>query len=134
MRQDQYEKLQALEEQLADVFIAEAEPAKWPGAAIEPANMDAQTRGDRYWCKKNAVATLSLIQRVGVLIGSVQASGAGTTPAAEGDEAESLDADIKAAEKEAAKLMRELQSGTTGAAKSEAKRKFDKKAHGRAAG
>jgi hypothetical protein len=80
MRQDQYEKLQQLEEQLTDAFLGEAEPAKWPGAGVDPGAMDQKTRGDRYWCKKNAVATISLVQRVGTLIGQVQLRGAGTTP------------------------------------------------------
>jgi hypothetical protein len=80
MRQDQYERLQQLEEKLTDVFIGEAEPEKWPGAGLDAGAMDQKTRGDRYWVKKNAVATLSLMQRVGTLIGVVQLRGAGTTP------------------------------------------------------
>jgi hypothetical protein len=79
MRQDQYERLQALEEKLADVFIGEAEPEKWPGHGLDPGVMDQKTRGDRYWVKKNAVATLSLMQRVAVTLGQVQLRG-GTTP------------------------------------------------------
>lgn len=93
--------------------------------------MDQQTRGDRYWCKKNAVATLSLMQRVGAMIGQVQDRGAGTTPPAggdeEGDALDHLDAEVKAAEKEAAKLMSELQRGNGKAA-------FDKRVHGRSTG
>ena len=72
MRQDQYEKLQALSERLTDVFLNEAEPEKWPGHNIEPGVMDQQTRGDRYWCKKNAVATLTLIGRVAGLTDLIQ--------------------------------------------------------------
>jgi hypothetical protein len=130
MRQDQYEKLQQLEEQLTDAFIGEAVPEKWPGAGMDPGAMDQKTRGDRYWCKKNAVATLSLVQRVGTLIGVVQLRGAGTTPpAAEGAEGQPdhLDDEIASAEKEAKQLMRELQSGVGKAA-------FDKRVHGRAPG
>lgn len=129
MRQDQYEKLQQLEEQLTDAFIVEAAPEKWPGHGVEPGTMDQQTRGDRYWCKKNAVATLSLVQRVGTLIGQVQLRSAGATPPEEGEgqQQDHLDADIAAAEKEAARLMRELQTGAGKAA-------FDKRVHGRAAG
>lgn len=130
MRQDQYEKLQGLEEKLTAVFLDEVEPKKWPGHGIEPRAMDQQTRGDRYWCKRNAVATLSLIQRVGALVGQVQLRGAGTTPPAEtgeGEEVDHLDAEVKAAEKEAARLMRELQGGAKG--------KFTtRKVHGRASG
>lgn len=131
MRQDQYEKLQAIEEKLVDVLVKEAEPEKWPGHGLDPGAMDQQTRGDRYWCKKNAVATLSLVQRVGVLIGQVQQHGAGTSPPdGEGEDGEAkdhLDDEVKAAEKEAAKLLATLQSGAGKAA-------FDRKVHGRSAG
>jgi len=113
MRQDQYERLVKLEEELADVFIFEAETKNWSGAGLMPNAMDQQTRGDRYWCKRNAVATLSLMQRVASLVGAVQQRGTGTTPAPdEPDEHESnLDAEVRDAEKEAARLMRDLQRG-----------------------
>lgn len=130
MRQDQYERLQALEEKLTDVLIGEAEPEKWPGHGLDPGAMDQKTRGDRYWCKKNAVATISLVQRVGTLIGQIQLRGAGTTPpeaGEEGGQADHMDEDIKAAEKEAAQLLKELQSGA-------GKKNFDRKVHGRTPG
>lgn len=127
MRQDQFEKLQALEERLTDIFLGEAEPDKWPGHGIEPRNMDAKTRGDRYWVKKNAVATLSLIQRVGSMVNrSLPREGEGAPPATpDGDEPQEealLDSEIHEAEKEAARLMRQLQGAGKAA--------FDKKTHG----
>lgn len=132
MRQDQYEKLQDLGERLTDVFLAEAEPAEWPGAGLKPGQMDQQTRGDRYWCKKNAAATLSLVQRVAGLVHTIQLAG-GTDPAgADGseagvaDEAAQLDTEIASAEKEAAKLLDELQRRTAKAA-------FDTRTHGKPA-
>lgn len=136
MRQDQYERLQALSEKLTDVLLHEAEPEKWPGHGLDPGAMDQKTRGDRYWCKKNAVATISLAQRVGALIGQVQVAGAGTTPPdapADGEDGgagaarDHLDAEVQAAEQEAARLLKELQSGAGKAA-------FDQRVHGRSAG
>lgn len=126
MRQDQFERLQELEEKLMDVFLGEADPVKWPGHGIEPAAMDQQTRGDRYWVKKNAVATLSMAQRVMGVIGQVQLAGAGTTPPADGEgaPADHLDDDVAAAEKEATRLLAELQNGKGKAA-------FDRRVHGR---
>jgi hypothetical protein len=130
MRQDQFERLQELEEKLTDAFLGEAAPDKWPGAGMDPGAMDQQTPGDRNWCKKNAVATISLVQRVGTLIGQVQLRGAGTTPP-EGEEAaaqqDHLDDEVKSAEKEAAKLFRELQTGA-------GKPAFDRRVHGTKAG
>jgi hypothetical protein len=126
MRQDQYERLQALEEKLLDSFLEEAEPAEWPGHGIKIAAMDAATRGDRYWCKKNAAATGMLATRVVAMIGATQAFGAGTTPPASDDahdHEQQLDAEIASAEREAAKLLDELQRGGK-------KRAFDRKVHG----
>lgn len=121
-----------MQEKLTDVVLAEADPDKWPGQGIEPGAMDQQTRGDRYWCKKNAVATISLLGRVQSLVGSVHASGLGTTPTPpadpEGDAPAGnpdLDAEVAAAEKEAKRLLSEIQNGTAKAA-------FDQRVHGRA--
>jgi len=120
MRQDQYEKLQALTEKLTDAFIGEADPDKWPGHGIEPRQMDQQTRGDRYWCKKNAAATLTVIMKTTSLIGVIQQrSAAGGNTGAEVNEQEqeedSLDAEVRAAEKEAEKLLKKIHSQTAAA-------------------
>mgnify|MGYP000950877475 CR=1 FL=1 len=125
MRQDQYEKLQALSERLTDTFLEEGDPDRWPGHGIEVAAMDKQTRGDRYWCKKNAVATLSLIDRVGRLTGDIQAaSAAGTGSANVVDDEGGLDADILQAEKEAAKLLDQM-------TRAAAKKNFDQRVRGK---
>ena len=98
MRQDQYERLQALEEKLLDVFLVEADPDEWPGAGMKMAAMDAQTRGDRYWVKKNAAASGILVNRVGGMISATQAWGSGTTPAEGDSEGEAqLDKEIASA-------------------------------------
>lgn len=129
MRQDQYEKLQTLTEKLTDAFIGEADPDKWPGAGVEPRAMDQQTRGDRYWCKKNAAATLTVIMKTTNLMGVIQMRRIGddTGGANESEtekEEDNLDADIREAEKEAMKLLNQLQNGAAKAA-------FDKKVHGK---
>lgn len=119
MRSDQYEKLQTLAEKLTDAFISEADPEGWPGHGVGMAAMDQQTRGDRYWCKKNAAATLSVIIRTTSLIGIIQTrskggGGGGVTEPGEAlpdAEETSLEAEAKAAEKEASKLLAQLQSG-----------------------
>jgi hypothetical protein len=127
MRQDQFEKLQALSEKLMDVFLDEADPSSWPGQGLKIGAMDAQTRGDLYWVRKTAASAGMLYTRVAAMIGNVQLAGAGTTPAPEADEAAAgnqLDAEVAAAEREAAKLLRELQNGGSKAA-------FDKRVHGK---
>lgn len=127
MRQDQFERLQALGEKLMDVFLDEADPSNWPGKGLKIGAMDAQTRGDLYWVRKTAASAGMLYTRVMSMVGQVQMAGAGTTPPPEqgSEPAETqLDAEVAAAEKEAARLMRELQNGTSKAA-------FDKRVHGK---
>lgn len=127
MRQDQYLKLQQLEEKLLDVFLSEADPEHWPGKGLTIGAMDAQTRGDLYWVRKTAASAGMLFTRVEAMIGRVQLGGAGTTPPAEGepvDAEQQLDAEIAASERAAAVLMKALQDGSS------AKKKFDKRVHG----
>jgi hypothetical protein len=129
MRQDQFEKLQALEEKLLDTFLEEADPANWPGQGIKIAAMDAQTRGDLYWVRKTAASVAVLRSKVlGMVDGQL---GLGTTAPKDGDgeaadQAETqLDSDYAQAEREAQRLMRELQGSGKG------KKKFDQQVHGR---
>lgn len=110
-----------------DVFLDEADPEHWPGKGLKIGAMDAQTRGDLYWVRKTAASAGMLYTRVMSMVTNVQMAGAGTTPAPQSDEAEKgnqLDAEVAAAEKEAAKLLREIQSGAGKAA-------FDKRVHGK---
>ncbi|WP_439606874.1 hypothetical protein [Hydrogenophaga sp.] len=107
MRQDQFESLQQRAEQLVDLFLAESDPAKWPGAGIEPANMEKGTRGDRYWCKKDAVATLACAQRIITLVDTVRAKTAGgeVTPGAVTEDEGDLEVEMQAAEAEASRTI-----------------------------
>lgn len=126
MRQDQFEKLQQLHEKLMDVFLEEADPGAWPGHGLALVAMDQKTRGDRYWCKKNAVGTAALLQRVGGLADRVRERSADDVPGPESvtEPTEELDAEVAAAEKEAQRLLDEVQRGAAKAA-------FDKRVHGR---
>ncbi|WP_241172545.1 hypothetical protein [Burkholderia gladioli] len=125
MRQDQYERLQALSEKLTDVFLGEADPDTWPGAGIALATMDKATRGDRYWSKKNAAGTVMLIGRVHTLIGQIQlGSNAGDGAAGVTSAEEELDREVAAAEREAERLLSEVQQKAR-------KAQFDKRVHGK---
>lgn len=77
MREDQFVRLQALTEKLAEAFIVEADPDHWSGAGKLPQEMDKGERGDRYWCKRNASATAALLLRVGSLTAMVVKGNAG---------------------------------------------------------
>jgi hypothetical protein len=101
MREDQLQRLQDLTEKLADSFLLEADPAEWPGDGKSPADISQQERGDRYWCKKNAMATggvlkytLDLVRGVGV--------NSSTSGEHDGERETDLERQIISAEKRAA--------------------------------
>lgn len=114
MRQDQLERLRAVQEELADVFFGEADTKKWPG-------MDTRdNRGDRVWWKKNANASLSLVVRIENLLAlrDGRASGGPAAGQTEDDEA-ALDREIAATTKEAEAIAQraiERAQGRRGAA------------------
>lgn len=124
MREDQYLKLQGLHAKLVDVALNEADPDNWSGQGIPAKDLTQQDRGDRYWCKKNAVATISLAIRIDTLLGKVQGYGVtppgeqtGSSGDAEAEEAAGLlDAEVNAAEREAKKLLAKFQKAKTPAA------------------
>lgn len=128
MRADQFARLQSLSERLTDVFLEEADPDRWPGRGIDLANLDQRTRGDLYWSKKNAVATLSLIGRVASLTSVIRMQGGEPLPPGPEQngqpEEDGLDAEIREAEKEAQRLLNDIQKGTK-------KAEFDKRVHGK---
>ncbi len=128
MRQDQFEGLQQRAEQLIDLFLSESDPAKWPGAGIEPSAMEQKTRGDRYWCKKDAVATLACAQRIGTLVDLARKKTAGgeDNPGAVTEGEDDLDREVRAAEKEAAAILNRVQAGAR-----PSKKDFDRRVHGK---
>ena len=105
MRPDQIARLQELSEKLADVVLEEADPNEWPGAGIPLASMSTQERGDRYWCKKNAAATFSLLERTSSLLTDAQ-----DVRNNRGDDDGDLEKQIAAKEREAAKLLDKVMS------------------------
>lgn len=127
MRQDQYERLQARIEKLTEVLIDETDTDSWPGAKIPIDKQDSKIRGDRYWFKKNAVATCATIIRMTTLVGQVQRATANGKTGAEGavvEEPEGLDAEIRAAEKEADAWLKKMKDPGR-------KVEFDKRVHGK---
>jgi hypothetical protein len=97
MRPDQLTRLQELSERLADAFILEADPTEWPGDGQSPADLTQEDRGNRYWCKKNAMATGAVLRYV------LDVTAKHTDPDNKGavKDEDDLDAQIKAAEKKA---------------------------------
>lgn len=110
MRQDQWERLQQLEEKLTDVFIAEADPAVWPGAGEPSAKLTPDDRKQRYQFKRAAAETALLLTRTQTLIGQVR--GFGTTPPEGGSEEDEertvVEKELVLAERAAERMRRAL--------------------------
>jgi hypothetical protein len=121
MRPDQIQRLQELSEKLADSFLLEADPGEWPGDGKGPADLSQQERGDRYWCKKNAMATGGVL-RFTMDVLAKQTPTPGDKPP--GDDEGDIDRQIREAEKRAARAVQD--------AVDRAKRKpeFDRRTHG----
>lgn len=115
MRPDQMQRLQELSEKLADVVLDEADPAKWPGADMQLAALTQQQRGDRYWCKKNAAATFSLLERTASLL-----TDAKDLRNQRPDEDADMEKQIAAKEREAAKLLEKVMKGAKAASRGKA--------------
>jgi hypothetical protein len=62
VRPDQIKVLTEIEEKLIDVFTTECKPADWPGMEND------KKRNERYWVKKNALATLRLVGQIDHLL------------------------------------------------------------------
>jgi len=100
MRPDQYERLQALQEKLADVVLEEADPDLWPGAGQPLAEITQQERGDRYWCKKNAAASFAILERT---TSTLERQPSGSAPPK--DVEDDIDKQIARREREAGELL-----------------------------
>lgn len=95
----QRQRLAALAEKLADDVLQEADPDNWPGANVDYPDWDPKIRGDRYWMKKNAAASLVLLDKVERL--AVADSPPDPTPGADAG----MDRVIADAERAAAQLV-----------------------------
>lgn len=104
MRPEQIAKLVTLEEELVDVFSTECKPKDWPGLAT------AQQRGDRYWHKKNALATLTLVGRIQTVLRDARTDGGTEKPKDEeprgGRDEESLEREAERLEAEGVAVLR----------------------------
>lgn len=118
MRPDQYQRLMALDETLMDVFLEEVNPDNWEGSKIPIDQQDSKIRGNRYWHKRNASATLTLVVKVNTMVGILQRNMSEGDKGLTVEERESkyeddLDAEIRASEKEADKLLKKIQDPAT---------------------
>ncbi|TYL43905.1 hypothetical protein [Dickeya sp. ws52] len=110
MHDDYKTRLTELSDKLTDTVLVEADPDHWPGAGKSISEHTKDERGDRYWFKKNAAATLTLLTKVHTLIG-LHTRG-GTPKESDPNEGDfELGKQIAAAEREAAKIIERMQNG-----------------------
>jgi hypothetical protein len=105
MRPDQAEKLEAIIDRLADVFIVEADPANWTADGVMPRDMTQAQRGDRHWDRKGAVGTAGVLNHA-LNLHKHWRERAALSPSGElpADEAEDLDQTIRKAERRAEQI------------------------------
>lgn len=113
-RPDQIARLEALHEQMIEVVLLDADPAGWPAFGKQPMDMTQQERGDAYWCRKLAAASISLAERLASLL----TDAAELDPNGKPHVRPELEAEIAQAERRAAKAVdqalakaRQLSSG-----------------------
>lgn len=106
MRADQLQKVDALAEQVMDVFISEADPKSWTGSGLAPAQMTPEVRGARNWDMKNANQAGALALRVLELKDRIE----GLLPSGGPGADDRADDDIAKFEKQAKKLLESVSS------------------------
>lgn len=108
MHGDYKTRLTELSDRLTDVLLAEADPDNWPGAGKKVSELTKDERGDRYWDKKNAAGTMTLLIKVHSLIG-MQTRGGTPTESKDGSEEDfELGQQVSKAEKEAAAILERI--------------------------
>lgn len=111
MRADQITKLSSLSSDLTDVVLGEADPTSWPGDGKKLVELTQDERGDRYWSKKNAAATLSLLIKIHTMLGIADRGLNQVMP-----EDDDMDAEIAKAEKAAKKILGKFRAPYVGTA------------------
>lgn len=105
MRQDQKEKLEALQEKIAEILLDEMNPENWAGAGKKLVDMTKDQRGNRYFDKKNAAMTAVLYVNNDKLLVNTKAA-LGRDPY----EDEDLDKQIRKAEKAGDELLEKVKA------------------------
>lgn len=106
---DYFSRLTALSGKLLDVAIEESDPDNWQSAGKPIKSLSTEERGNRYWDKKNAAGSLTLLIKVQSLIGMHARTKQPPKPGAEQPE-DDFDERLKKAEQEAGKILERVLS------------------------
>lgn len=107
MTPEQMTRLQELAGKLFEVVTVEVDPSNWTGNGAAPKDLTPAQRGDAVWCRKQAAASLALLMRVESLSANIR-TGVPVEPQAPSDDDGDLDAEIRAAEAAAGRLMEKM--------------------------
>lgn len=111
MHADYKTRLTVLTDKLTDAVLEEADPENWAGGNKRADQLTKEERGDRYWDKKNAAASLTLLIKVHSLIGMQTRGGTAKDNPGQDDEAFELGQQVSKAEREAARIIERIQKG-----------------------
>lgn len=109
MTEDQLQRLRALQDKLVETALGNADPASWTADGKVSKDMDKEERGNAYWDRKLAGATLAVLARIVTLttiswrnMPENDEEGRAAALAAAG----TLDDDVKAAERQAKEMLK----------------------------
>jgi len=108
--------LEDLADKLVLTALEEADPTRWPGHGKSVGEMEKSERGDRYWCKQNAQATIMLVKGLHGLINQRRAgqrARIGLNPTMPTDD-EIIAEQTAAAEAAAAKMVKDALAKVSG--------------------
>lgn len=105
MRDEQFQKLEDLQERLVDAILVEADPDHWVANGKLPKEMTQEERGNRYWCKRNAAASLTVLNKT-LSLAHFRDRMPVKTPEQFDAANDELDKDIRQAEKEASRVLK----------------------------
>ncbi|CNG65830.1 MULTISPECIES: hypothetical protein [Yersinia] len=111
MHEDYKTRLANLSDKLTDIVLDEADPDNWPGEGKPLKEQTQQERGDRYWSKKNAAGSLTLLIKVHSLIGMQTRGGKPGEGGAPDERDFELGKQVAAAEREAMAVLDRIQKG-----------------------
>jgi len=68
MRPDQWQRLQAVAEKVAEIAITDCDPENWAHSDKTSKELSRDQRGDAYWSRRQAIATCGVLARIHHLV------------------------------------------------------------------
>ena len=114
MRVDQWQRLQAIAEKVAEIAIVDCDPDNWAHSDTPSKKLTRDQRGDAYWSRRQAIATCGVLARIHHLVMNHNVIGDNSTAGSPEDNPEqTLERMVREAEKQGAELMDRVQRATS---------------------